>query len=75
VYRRHCLRGRLNIREQTSIASRIRGTLNKGTNVNVYAVPKRSGKHWYRVNKGYIRANQIRRECAGSGDRLDFPYP
>jgi uncharacterized protein YgiM (DUF1202 family) len=67
--------GYANIREQPTTASRIRGTLNKGTDVDVYAVVKSGGKYWYRVNRGYIRANQIRRECAGSGGRIDFPYP
>jgi Bacterial SH3 domain len=67
--------GYANIREQPTTASRIRGTLNKGADVDVYAVVKNGGKYWYRVNRGYIRANQIRRECAGSGGRTDFPYP
>jgi hypothetical protein len=67
--------GYANIREQPTTASRIRGTLNKGTDVDVYAVVRSDGKYWYRVNRGYIRANQIRRECAGSGGRTDFPYP
>jgi Bacterial SH3 domain len=67
--------GYANIREQPTTASRIRGTLNKGADIDVYAVVKSGGKYWYRVNRGYIRANQIRRECAGSGGRIDFPYP
>jgi hypothetical protein len=67
--------GYANIREQPTTASRIRGTLNKGADVDVYAVVKIGGKYWYRVNRGYIRANQIRRECAGSGGKIDFPYP
>jgi hypothetical protein len=67
--------GYANIREQPSTASRTRGTLNKGADVDVYAVVKSGGKYWYRVNRGYIRANQIRRECAGSDGRPDFPYP
>ena len=67
--------GYANIREQPTTASRIRGTLNKGADVDVYSVVKSGGKYWYRVNRGYVRANQIRRECAGSGGRLDFPYP
>jgi Bacterial SH3 domain len=67
--------GYANIREQPTTASRIRGTLNKGADVDVYAVVKSGGKYWYRVNRGYIRTNQIRRECAGSDGRPDFPYP
>lgn len=67
--------GYANIREQPTTASRIRGTLNKGADVDVYTVVKSGGKYWYRVNRGYVRANQIRRECAGSGGRPDFPYP
>jgi hypothetical protein len=67
--------GYANVREQPTTASRIRGTLNKGATVDVYAVVKSGGKYWYRVNRGYIRANQIRRECAGSDGRPDFPYP
>jgi uncharacterized protein YgiM (DUF1202 family) len=67
--------GYTNIREQPTTASRIRGTLNKGADVDVYTAVKSIGKYWYRVNRGYIRANQIRRECAGSDGRPDFPYP
>jgi Bacterial SH3 domain len=67
--------GYANIREQPTTASRIRGTLKKGADVDVYAVVKSGGKYWYRVNRGYVRANQIRRECAGSDGRPDFPYP
>ena len=67
--------GYANIREQPTTASRIRGTLNKGADVDVYSVVENAGKYWYRVNRGYIRANQIRRDCAGSGGKVDFPYP
>jgi Bacterial SH3 domain len=67
--------GYANIREEPTTASRIRGTLNKGADVDVYSVLRSDGKYWYRVNRGYIRANQIRRDCAGSGGKVDFPYP
>lgn len=68
--------GYANIREQPTTASRIRGSLTKGTDVDVYEVVKRDGRYWYRVKRGYIRANQIRRECAGGEGRpADFPYP
>ncbi len=67
--------GYANIREEPTTASRIRGTLNKGADVDVYSVIRNGGKYWYRVSWGYIRANQIRRECAGSGGKVDFPYP
>lgn len=67
--------GYANIRERSSTGSKIRGTLNRGTNVDVYEVVKRDGRDWYRVKRGYIRANQIRRECAQPDGRPDFPYP
>lgn len=69
------LDGYANIREQPTTASKIRGTLNKGADVDVYSVVRSGGKYWYRVDRGYVRANQIRRECAGSDGRPDFPYP
>jgi Bacterial SH3 domain len=67
--------GFANIREQPTTASKIRGTLRKDVDVDVYGVVKRDGRYWYRVKMGYVRANQIRRECVDSGSRLDFPYP
>jgi len=67
--------GYANIREQPTTASRIRGTLNKGADIDVYSVLRSDGKYWYRVNRGYIRANQIRRDCSASGGGVDFPYP
>lgn len=67
--------GYANIRERPTTASKIRGTLKKGTNIDVHEVMKRESRYWYRVRRGYIRANQIRRECAGSVGRPDFPYP
>jgi uncharacterized protein YgiM (DUF1202 family) len=67
--------GYANIREQPTTASRIRGSLVKGTKVDVYEVVKRDGRYWYRVKRGYIRANQIRRECPGSDGKINFPYP
>lgn len=67
--------GYANIREEPTTASRIRGTLNVGANLKVYGVTKSGGKYWYRVDGGYIRANQIRRDCSNSGGGVDFPYP
>ncbi len=67
--------GYSNIREEPTTASNIRGTLNKGSEVDVYSVLRSDGKYWYRVNRGYIRANQIRRDCSASGGSITFPYP
>jgi hypothetical protein len=66
--------GYANIREFPTTASRILGTLNRGSSVDISSVVKSGGKYWYKTSDGsFIRANQVSRDCAGTG--VTFPYP